>query len=145
MRLAQTKKSASQPLVRRRISARVVWAVTDRADRRRGPRTGDVERQAGGVLGFLASRVRLDRVDAQSPTLGDELDEPAEVGGHAMAGHHAPLDLSAAVGERQRNVDLVERRSAKAQVSLNVNRPATAAAQRLLEVDAENGAIRRFD
>ena len=62
-----------------------------------------------------------------------------------MAGHHGALDPGAAVFQRERNVDLVERRSAEAQVSLDVDRPATAAAQRLLEVDAENGAIRRFE
>src|ERR1700722_14997656 len=111
MRLAQTKKSASQPLVRRRISARVVWAVADRADRRRRPRTGDVERQAGGVLGFLAGRVRLDRIDLQSPTLVGELEESVEFSPHAMARHDAVSDLSASLADRQGRLDLVERRA----------------------------------
>ena len=34
----------------------------------RGPRPGDVERQVGGVLRFLAGRDRLHRIEAQIPT-----------------------------------------------------------------------------
>ena len=51
----------------------------------------------GGVLGFLAGRVRLHRINVQSPTLSEEIDKPAEVGRHAMARHRGALDLCAAV------------------------------------------------
>ena len=81
----------------------------------------------------------------QSPTLGDEIDKPVQFGGHTVARHHAASDPSAPVVQRQRNVELVKRCSPEAQISLDVDRPAAAAAQGLLQVDAENGAIRRFE
>src|ERR1700728_2650181 len=119
-------------------------ALADRPDRRRRPRPVDVERQMGGVLRFLAGGVRLDRIEAQCPLLGDEIDEPFQSSAHAAAGQRATLDPSAAVVEAQRDGELVERRSAEAHVAPDVDRPALAAAQRLLEVDADDAAVRRL-
>ncbi len=99
----------------------------------------------GGVLGFLAGGVRLHRMDLQCPVLAAKIDDPVQAGLHARAGHYAALDLSAAVVEPQRNVEPVERSAADAHVSLDVDGPAAAAAQRLLQIDAENGAIRRLE
>ena len=93
--------------MRRRICDRLRRAFTDRRPR---PRTDDVERQTGGVLGFLAGRVRLDRIDLQSQPLVDDLDESVEVSLDAMARQDAALDLSAPLADRQGRLDLVERR-----------------------------------
>ena len=132
---------------RRRIGERPRCAApADRADRRRGPRPADVERQMRPRPAIpRRPRRSARRVSRKSPALGGEIDQPVQFGGHAAARHHAPLDPSAAVGERQRNLELVERRSAEAHVSPDVDRPAPAAAQRLLQVDAEDGAVRRLE
>src|ERR1700693_4030119 len=95
----------------------------------------------GGVLRFLPGRVRLDRINLQSPAFVDAPYEPVESSLHAVARHDAALDLSAPLVDRQGRLDCVERRTAKAHDSLDVDRLAMAAAQRFLEVDAEDGAI----
>ena len=64
------------------------------------PRTRDIERQAGGVLGFLAGRVRLNGVDPQSPTLAAKINEPVRFGGDAMARHHGAPQPGAPVVQR---------------------------------------------
>ena len=72
---------------RDRVRARLrSVALADRPDRRRRPRPVDVERQMRCVLRFFAGGVGLDRIDAQSPSLGDEIDDPFEPGAHAVAG-----------------------------------------------------------
>lgn len=43
----------------------------------RGPRPGDVERQVGGVLRFLAGRDRLHRIEAQIPTWASKSMSPS--------------------------------------------------------------------
>src|ERR1700677_1687516 len=131
MRRAQAPEGRGAGSARWRIR-RLRRAVADRADRRLRPRTGNVERQAGGVLGFLAGRVRLDRIDLQSPALVDELDEPVEFSLHAVARHDSASDLSASLADRQGRVDLVERCGPQADVSLDVDRTAMTAAQGVL-------------
>ncbi len=72
-----------------------------------------------------------------NPNLGEQVDEPVQLGGHAAARDCAALDPSAAIVQRQRNVELVERGSAEPHVALDVDRPAPAAAQGLVQVSAQ--------
>ena len=55
------------------------------------------------------------------------------------------LDPRPAVVERERNGELVERRSAEPHVAGDVDRAALAAAQRLLQVDADDPAVRSLE
>ena len=98
---------------------------------------GDVERQVGGVLRFLAGRVRLHRIEAQIPTWAIKSMSPSSSAVTPRLVIAAALDPSAAIVQRQRNVELVERGSAEPHVALDVDWPAPAAAQGLLQVSAQ--------
>ena len=132
---------------RRRIGALAsVAACADRADRRRGPRAREcrasggrrpaIPRPAASVCTASSRKAQLWATRSISPSR--RAVTPWLV--------IAPRSTRARpCGERQRNVELVERRSAEPHVAPDVDRPAPAAAQRLLQVDAEDRAVRRLE
>ena len=99
-------------------------------------------RRRSAILGRRL--VRLDRIEAQCPLLGDEIDEPFQSAALTPPLVSAPRSIWARPLSRLNETAACRTPSAEAHVAPDVDRPALAAAQRLLEVDADDAAFRRL-